>query len=29
MKTENAMTPQDKIIMLSMARRIIEGHDRV
>ena len=29
MKTENVMTPQDKIIMLSMARRILEGHGRV
>ena len=29
MKTENAMTPQDKIIMLSRARRILEGHGRV
>lgn len=29
MKTENVMTPQDKIIMLSRARRILEGHGRV
>ena len=29
MKTENAMTPQDKIIVLSSARRILECHGRV
>ena len=28
LKTGN-MTPQDKIIMLSRARRILEGHGRV
>ena len=29
MKTENVMTPQDKIIMLSRARRILDGHGSV
>lgn len=29
MKTENAMTPQDKIIMLSRTRSILDGHGMV